>query len=399
MSTLSPFPLAELVVPAFFIIAAGFVITWVVTRSVIQSLFLPFIKAAVFLIYYTVFFDGTWTFLDDWNYLEQGEALLAQGVSVTNFWTSLPALFSAAGGQHVVYYLFNADAARLFGPAYYAPVALNIVLTFVAAALMAGAARNGLHVSRRLATGLFVLLVLSPTLIAWSTVMNGKDTIVMTGTAMAAYAVSQAERGHYRRAVLLGLAVGFVLFFTRFYTPLMMLSALGGAILLSHAGRRSPWLWLLAISGLGGVLSLLGIGGLTSALSRLQDGFVNPLYGFIRYLLTPIPFGATESYSFLNLPQVLYWLLLPCMGYGIYRVWQRATLTGRFIVIYFFLMVALYAMFGILQGPRHRYQLEGLIVVFQFLGLLSVIQQMGFRRLTSNLFTPSSTTDVAATIT
>ena len=210
MSTLSPFPLTELVAPAFFIIAAGFVITWVVTRSVIQSLFLPFIKAAVFLIYYTVFFDGTWTFLDDWNYLEQGEALLAQGVSVTNFWTSLPALFSAAGGQHVVYYLFNADAARLFGPAYYAPVALNIVLTFVAAALMAGAARNGLHVSRRLATGLFALLVLSPTLIAWSTFMNGKDTIVMTGTAMAAYAVSQTELGHYRRAAILGLVVGSV---------------------------------------------------------------------------------------------------------------------------------------------------------------------------------------------
>jgi hypothetical protein len=252
-----------------------------------------------------------------------------------------------------------------------------------------------LHMSRRLTTGLFVFLVLSPTLIAWSNIMNGKDTIVMTGTALAAYAVSQTELGHYRRAVLLGLTVGFVLFFTRFYTPLMMLSALGGAILLSHAGRRSPWLWLLAISGLGGVLSLLGIGGLTSALSRLQDGFVNPLYGFIRYLLTPIPFGATESYSFLDLPQVLYWLLLPCMGYGIYRVWRRATLTGRFIVIYFFLMVALYAMFGILQGPRHRYQLEGLIVVFQFLGLLSVIQQMGFRRLTSNPLTPSATTDVA----
>jgi hypothetical protein len=395
MPALSPFPLTELVVPTFFIFAAGFFITCVVTRSVLLSLFLPFIKSGVFLIYYAAFFDGTWTFLDDWNYLEQGEALLAQGVSVTNFWTNLPALFSAAGGQHVVYYLFNADAARLFGPAYYTPVALNIMLTFVAAALMAGAARNGLHVSRLLATGLFALLVLSPTLSAWSTVMKGKDTKVMTGTAMAAYAVSLAELGHYLRAVLLGLAVGFVLFFTRFYTPLMMLAALGGALLLSHAGRRRPWLWLLAISVLAGVLSLIGMGMLSSALSSMQDGFVNPLYGSIRYLMTPIPFNTTEHYNFLDLPQVLYWLLLPCMGYGIYRVWRRTTLTGRFIVIYFFLMVALYAMFGNLQGPRHRYQLEGLIVVFQFLGLLSVIQQMVFRRLTSSTLTPSATTDVA----
>jgi len=178
-----------------------------------------------------------------------------------------------------------------------------------------------------------------------------------------------------------------------------MLAALGGALSLSHADRRRPWLWLLAISGLGGVSILIGIGGLSSALSSLQEEWVNPLYGFVRYLLTPIPFNATENYSFVDLPQVLYWLLLPCMGYGIYRVWRRATLTGRFIVIYFFLMVALYSMYGELQGPRHRYQLEGLIVVFQFLGLLSVLQQMGFRRLKSNPFTPSSTTDVAATIT
>jgi hypothetical protein len=396
MTTLPPFPLNELMMPTFFIFATGFFITCAVTRSVLLSLFLSFIKSGTFLIYYAAFFNGIWTFKDDWAYLDVGEALLRADVSVTNFWTNFPALFSAAGGQHIVYYLFNADAARIFGPEYFAPVAVNVVLTFVAAAFMAGAARSGLHMSRRLTTGLFVFLVLSPTLIAWSNIMNGKDTIVMTGTAMAAYAVSQAELGHYRRALLLGLAIGFVLFFTRFYTPLIMMSALGAGLLLSHTGRRRYWLWLLAISGLVGMLSLLGIGGLSSALSRMQEGFVNPLYGSIRYLLTPVPFNTTENYSFLDLPQVLYWLLFPCMGWGIYRVWRRATLTGRFIVIYFFLMVALYAMFGDLQGPRHRYQLEGLIVVFQFLGLLSVLQQMGFRRLKSNPLTPNATSDLAA---
>jgi hypothetical protein len=286
-------------------------------------------------------------------------------------------LFSAAGGKHFVYYLFNADVASLFGPAYYAPVALNIALTFVAASFMAGAAKAGLHLSRRLAAGFFAALVLYPDLVAWSTVMNGKVTLVMTGTSMAVYVVSQAESGRYRRAVILALVVGLVLFFTRFYTPLMMLAASGLALLLNSSGRRRPWLWLLVITGGAAVLGALGTRGLAYAFNRLLQDFVNPIYGFFRYLLTPIPFNTTEHYAFLDLPQVLYWALVPFLVYSVYRVWRRGTLTARFIVIYFLLMVALYAMFAALQGPRHRYQLDGLIVLFQFLGFVSVFRQLG----------------------
>lgn len=363
--------------PSLLIFVVGFFITWTVTRSVLLGLSLSFVKAGVFLVYFAAFFDGTWTFLDDWTYLASGQALVERGVSVTNSLAHLPLLFSTAGGKHFVYHLFNADAARLFGPAYYAPVALNIVLTFVAAGFMAGAAKAGLHFSRRLAAGLFASLVLYPDVVAWSTVMNGKDTLVMTGTAMAVYVISQAEVGRNRRAVNLALVLGFVMFFTRFYTPLMMLAAFGLALMLSSSGRRSPWLWILMILGGAGVLGVLGKHGLTDALNLLLQNLVSPLYGAIRYLLTPIPFNTTEHYSFLDLPQVFYWALMPFFVYGVYRVWRRATLTARFSVIYFLSMVALYAMFAELQGPRHRYQLDGLIVLFQFVGFISVFRQLG----------------------
>jgi hypothetical protein len=119
---------------------------------------------------------------------------------------------------------------------------------------------------------------------------------------------------------------------------------------------------------------------LGSAFNLLLQDWVNPGYGIVRYLLTPIPFHTTEAYSFLDLPQVVYWGLVPFLIYGVYRVWQRRTLTARFIVIYFLLTVALYAIFGELQGPRHRYQLDGLIVLFQFLGVLGVFRQLGIGR-------------------
>ena len=351
--------------------------TWLTIRSALLSLFLPLARVGVFLLYYGVFFDGSWTFKDDWTYLERGQALLEQGVSVTNLFAHLPELFSTAGGKHFVFYLFNADAFRFFGADYYAPVALNIVLTFVAAGFMVAAARAGLDVPRRLAKALFAVIVLYPDVVAWSTIMNGKDTLVTTGTAMAAYAVSQTGVGHYWRAVTLGVLIGFVLFFTRFYVPLMMLLALVSALMFSPTGGRRIGLWVLALTGLASVLSVLGVAGLVDALSRLEEGWVSPLYGVPRYLLTPIPFNTTDKYSFLDLPQMLYWLLMPFMLYGMYRVWRRATLTARFVILYFVGMVLLYAMFGNLQGPRHRYQLDLFIVLFQLLGLVSVLHQMG----------------------
>lgn len=378
--SVSPFPLAELMVPALFIFVTGFILTLAATRSVMLSMFLPLIKAVVYVVYYVVLFDGTWTFLDDWSYLERGRTLLKHGVGIANFSVHLPLLFSTAGGKHFFYYLFNADAMRLFGYAYYAPVAVNVALTFLAAGLMAGAAKTGLNFSRNLAAGLFASIVLYPDVVAWSTIVNGKDTVVMAGISMAVYVVSLAESGRYRRALSLALFLGLVLLFTRFYTPLMMLVALGLALTLSSSGRRRSWLWLLVVTGGGAVLGVLGTRMLGSAFNLLLQDWVNPGYGIVRYLLTPIPFHTTEAYSFLDLPQVVYWGLVPFLIYGVYRVWQRRTLTARFIVIYFLLTVALYAIFGELQGPRHRYQLDGLIVLFQFLGVLGVFRQLGIGR-------------------
>lgn len=373
---LQSFPLAELVGPALLILGLGLLTTFWVTRKPHWSLLVAGVKASVFLVYYGVFFDGTFTFLDDWTYLERGQNLLAQGVSITNLFAHLPELFFAANGKHFVYYLYNADSFRLLGQAYYAPVTLNITLTFVAAGFMTTAARYGLGFSKTLAAGLFVFLAIHPDVIAWSTIMNGKDTLVLTGTAIAVYVVSLTANGGYAKAGLLAVAVGLVLFFTRFYVPLMLLAALSCAVLLSPEGRRRPALWLLVPAGLVGVVSVLGMDTLADAYGRVREGFVNPLYGIPRTLLTPIPFHTTEHYAFLDLPQVFHWVMMPALLYGVYRIWRRGTLTARFVVLYFLAMILLYGVFVELQGPRQRYQLDGLIAVFQFYGGLGILKQL-----------------------
>jgi hypothetical protein len=121
---------------------------------------------------------------------------------------------------------------------------------------------------------------------------------------------------------------------------------------------------------------------------------VNPVVGLVRFLVTAIPFHTAPGYGFMDLPQMIYWALLPFMFYGMVCVWRRATISGRFMVVYFILMVVLYGSFSTLQGARHRVQIDGLVVIFQYYGLLALFRQR-FRRWPHRQALPRGPLDLA----
>ncbi len=89
-----------------------------------------------------------------------------------------------------------------------------------------------------------------------------------------------------------------------------------------------------------------------------------------------IGFWGWENFAFLDLPQVFQWLMMPALAYGVYRILRRATRTSRFVVLYFPTMILRDGMFENLQGPRHRYQLGGLIALFQVYGGVEILKQL-----------------------
>jgi hypothetical protein len=372
---MQPFPLIELAWPAVFILVAGFVIAYAFTRRIILSYWITALKAGLFLLYFGWLFDGTYTFLDDWRYLDIGRQLAANSIGLINIISHYRYIVTSVAGANVAYYVYNATAVRLFGSGYYAPVTLNIVLTFLEAGLLMKAARDGLGMSRRAAIGLFAFLALSPDILAWSTIPNFKDTLVATGTAAAVCAVALVDKHRIGRAALLAVAAAFVLAITRLYVPLMLGVAFGITLFLSPRGRRNPWLWLLAAVALFFIVRHMGHGSLVDALRSLRSRMDNPVKGVVRFLITPIPFHTAPGYGFMDLPQMIYWTLMPLMLYGIRCAWRKATISSRFIVIYFILMVLLYGSFTTLQGARHRVQIDGLVVIFQFYGLLALFRQ------------------------
>ncbi|MDP3612422.1 MAG: hypothetical protein Q8R98_11255 [Rubrivivax sp.] len=282
---------------------------------------------------------------------------------------SLPLLLAVGEGNHFLYYSFNATAIGTFGEGYFAPVAVNVVISVAVAWLATRlVVAEGLCVPR-LAPAFFAFMTLHPDILAWSTVLNGKDTLVLLLHVLLLTAVSWFLKGWRWRALVLAATATAVLLFLRFYVPVLFAIALAvvGALGMSRTARWRM-LGLSALVG-SGLVWQMGGAGLQSVLDALRAEFVNPVWGLLRFTLTPIPFNTSPEYAFLDFPALLHWLFLPAAVLGFLTVLRTPTPFARYLAVYTLVFVALYAVYGELQGPRHRLQLDFAWATFQFIGI------------------------------
>ncbi len=369
-----PFDLELLLTPGLIIFVASLIVAFIVTQSLVFSLSTGLIKAGLFTIYFGVFFDGTFTFLDDWSYLEGGQELIAYNVGITNLANNWDVALRIGSGEHFVYYLYNSYAIRLFGDGYYAPVALNILLTLLIAWFGTCLAAREFGITDRINKVFFAFLLFHPDILAWSNIMNGKDVFVLLLHLLLLLSFSLFFQSRLVPAIALAVPVSALLFFLRFYVPILFAGALVTSLL--FVGRDKNRALFIFIGGVLVTLALgwLGGAGLEYALAAIQENFVNPLYGLIHFALTPIPFNTEESYAFLNLPALIHWLLFPFACWGVIVLYRMGTPFSRFFLCYLIFFVVLYAVYGELQGPRHRVQLDYAWAVMQFIGLIDYLR-------------------------
>lgn len=378
---MKPFDLAVLLAPTLLIGALTYLVTMRVTRNAATAAAAAVIKAGLFVAYFGLFFDGTYTFLDDISYLEGGAELLQDGVGVVNLSTQWDLVLAIGRGEHFLYYLYNAYAFRLFGEGYFAPVACNVLLTVAVAFFGMRLARTELKLPRHQARWLYVFLLLHPDILAWSTVPNGKDILTLLMHVLLLQAAAFFLRGKWSKAFLLGTPVCVVLTFLRFYVPFMFVAALVLGSIITRHERGYTLRVALGVVLLGA--AIVGLGGqLDYAFDVLSDTLVNPLYGFVRVLMTPIPFNTEEAFAFLNIPALIHWLLLPFLAIGLGTLWRIRTPFTRFFIVYTLLFLCLYALVGELQGPRHRVQLDYAIALLQFVGLLTAARRLHLGKVT-----------------
>ena len=373
-----PFDLASLLWPAVVIFVVSSMATFRFTGNPLAAVMIAFFKSAVFLVYFGVLFDGTYTVIDDWGYLEGAALLLDRGVTVASIAQDWNLAVAIAGGQHALYYLYNVYAFRLFGQGYYAPVACNIVLTVGIAWLGARLAGREFGLTTRQSRALYIFLLVHPDILAWSSIINAKDILVLWAHVVLLYSVSLLYRGRSLHAVIIG-ALGFVLlFFLRFYVPVLFLGAFiaQGVIRLRVAGGERARYVLVVCVAAGVIGGVVGVASIPAAINAVREDFVNPLFGVVRFALTPVPFRISTQYGFLEIPAMIHWMLAPFFLWGLVRVLRLNSRFSQFFVVYLAVFVLFYGVYGELQGPRHRVQLDYAWGLLQFVGLTAFGRRM-----------------------
>lgn len=368
MHELQPFDLSVLLLPAGAIYIAVFMCAWRMTSPAVASV-LAAAKSLVYVLYFGLVFDGTYTFLDDWTYLERGAELRAEGVNLLTAFDNLPVLIAVGQGDHFIYYLYNAVAFDLFGEGYFAPVALNSMLTAPIALLSTRLAVREQLVPRRLREVFFAFVLLHPDILAWSTVLNGKDILVLLLHVMLLTGFSLFFAGQWKRALLVGGPTVVVLLFLRYYVPVLFAAAWIISAVTRLRGRARIRMLAVAALVFGALMLQLGSEGLGFALDRLREDMVNPVFGLVRFALTPVPFNTSSEYGFLEVPALFHWLMFPAALLGIWQIARMRSPFARFLLVYVAVFTALYAVYGELQGPRHRVQLDFAWATLQFAGI------------------------------
>lgn len=367
--SLHPFDLQLLVWPTITIFVIAFGISLAVLRRATPALIIAAMKAGIFLIYFGWVFDGTFTYLDDWTYVERGAYLHDAGIGLSNLWNSLPILIAIGEGDHFLYFLFNAAAFGLFGTGYFAPVALNVIVSALIALL-----GTRLALAERLCTPgqsriFFAFLVLHPDITAWSSLVNGKDTLVLLMHVVLLMSISQFLRGRRLYPIALAAMAVTALMFLRFYVPLVFAVALTLGAVLQLRGSTRWRVAATALLALSALVMIMGPDMFSYAADSIRANFVNPLLGVVRFLLTPIPFNTDAAFAFLDIPALLHWAMLPALVIGAWSIHRANTPFTRLLLIYALTFACLYSVYGELQGPRHRLQLDFAFAIFQFTGL------------------------------
>lgn len=364
----------DLLIAALAVGVFGFVLI-VRQLSAVIALPVSVIKAAIPLIYFAMFFDGSWTFIDDVTYQSHGEALRLD-------YSPLSALLQEEGraklielsdGRHFLYAWWNLFAQSIFGDNYYAAVFLNVLLTFFTGAVLFRLLGD-MGFSRSYQRGALVFFLLHWDVLVWSSLVNLKDVLVMALIVPTIYFLIRL-RIRFGLIPLLGAVAGlFVLTWIRYYIPFFLISSFVVWILLEG---RFRWKYLsAALAGVAFLVLLLD----WSALEYVQPEQI--VLGLMRAPLTPQPWSIEEEYSFLLLPSILHWLLFLPMVIGAIALWGRAA-GARFVLVFVVLMMLFYALVPELQGPRHRVQLTFAIVwmQFHFLWLVTLLALRGDVRL------------------
>jgi hypothetical protein len=295
-------------------------------------------------------------------------------------------LMELSEGYHILYGWWNLLSQYLFGMHYYAPVLLNITLTFVSGSTLFRIAQEA-GFNRRYTQGLLVFFLLHWDVIAWSSFVNLKDILLMCLIILAIYFIIKLNQQITLLRLLCLNGLLFALLWIRFYVAgvLIVSSMVWWALQLIHMSKLGARYLAPAVILVSLPLAIFFWLGKDMVSARIGDAFqyvvlTNVPQGMVHFWLTPQPWSLSPEYSFLLLASIFHWLLLTPAFVGGVLLWRRSSII-LLIAIVLVLYMALYMASPEIEGPRHRVAVAFVLIWMQFDFLWALITRAFHYRL------------------
>ncbi len=347
-----------------------------------KNIFLIFLisalKTSVFYIYFIYFMPDLNSRVDDLYYYEKIKLYLDNFNISKLGWASL---YNSFESYHVLYPLLGSFVVYLLGGYYTSLIVFNVIITVVCAFLAGSILKEQGYYWHKYFVILFLLF---PDLLAYSSATSGKDSFVILAHILFIKSYSGFLLGNNKNYFWSFVLATLISLFTRFYLVILfyILFFIFTSIFKKNFWKISLTFFFLAVvfDVFYALLSLSSTG--LDAIVQFADGsllgaLITAPYGFIHFLLTPLPYNITIEHNYLLIPSILNLTALPFIALGIIKIIlnKRSAIAlnklkfERFILFYYLLFVVFYSFIDFLNGPRHRVQLVFAIVFFIILGL------------------------------
>lgn len=357
--------ISDLLITAFVTLLIGFIIL-MRYFSITASFLIIFIKVIIPFIYFLVA-ERPWTPYDGETFQRVALELLNQGHTPWSLLFKWDYLVDHVNSIHATPYWWNVLGQYLFGPYYFSPVFLNIILTlFIGIYLMFILSYAGF--SEKYCKYYLAFFVIHWDVLVWSSFINIKGVLVTLLVVMYFYSliriVSDHRDGKSKYHVIWLMCILYIIYWSRFYIIAILIA--------------STVLWLFIesevsfnkMSLLGGTISFVGITSFGFQMARGTGyfntvDFVNIITSVPRVILSPRPWAIQSEFSFLIVPAIFHWIFLIPAIIGFFRI-TPINKNIRLLSIYVVMFIGFYSLFSGLSSVRMRFQIIFVIILFQY---------------------------------
>jgi hypothetical protein len=276
------------------------------------------------------------------------------------------------------------------GNVYIAPVAFNVTCSIAAAAISKSIIE---YVFPKLkAQSFFFFFAFCPSMLAWSTAYNLKETFLLLLVVLFAKAMQLFLSGRYYIASIIACFACWMMHGIRFYSAFILMILYGVCAVVSWIAKNRISMSRIIVCGC--ILSaciffatwiLWGCDLDTYALkiSATLNCFSisSPLKTLSLFWLHPLPLRLrlSSAYRILFASAVWTWALLPFCVVGVRKLWCETEQKFFCVFIFGFAVIMwifyAFAIDGGLSSPRQRFQLEFTIALCQFAGICWAIEK------------------------